>query len=421
MWGSACTLLTLWLAAHALAPDAFGRLTFYLALFLVLDALADFGTGQVAVQQTAHDERAIPAVLANARRVRMAMAGMGVLLVGGGAIMLGEHESAWILLASLYPLSHVFELSTTVLKNRIAWEIPVLVRSLGSALSLGFVLLLLHLGEREPARILCAIALGSTIANVLLWLFCRPHRVRGSFERLPLGPFLAVALPLGLAGLCQQAYFYVDNLFVRPICGAEELGRYNVAVRVMSYSIMVAIYATQAAMPWFARRHAEGELGSAVAQLGQPLAVLGALGAGLVWPWSAEILSLFGAGFALAAPALRWLLLASATVYVGAVSMTALVAAGRTRSILFVAVSALATNLVTNAVLVPLRASEGAGIATFVTEASVVLLSLLALSRGGVRGLGGAHAWRWLAGPLAFALAAALSSLLPMAHVAGTV
>lgn len=62
------------------------------------------------------------------------------------------------------------------------------------------------------------------------------------------GLFLA-ALPLGVASLCQQAYFYVDNLFVRPICGAGELGRYNTGVRVMSYGIMVAIYATQAALP----------------------------------------------------------------------------------------------------------------------------------------------------------------------------
>ena len=156
-----------------------------------------------------------------------------------------------------------------------------------------------------------------------------------------------------------------------------------------------------------------------MAELGQPLFVLGALGAGLAWPWSAEILALFGPRFALAAPALRWLLLASATVYAGAVLMTALVAAGRTRSILVIAASALAINLATNAVLVPLRASEGAGIATFVTEASVVLLAVLALLRGGVRGLGGRSAWLWLAAPLAFVLAAMLSSWLPIPRVPG--
>jgi len=58
--GSACTFFTLWLLAHHLSAEAFGRYTFYLAVFMLLDTLADFGTGQIAVQRTAHDEAAIP-------------------------------------------------------------------------------------------------------------------------------------------------------------------------------------------------------------------------------------------------------------------------------------------------------------------------------------------------------------------------
>ena len=41
LWGSACTLGYLFLGARHLSGDGFGRLTFYLALFMVLDALAD--------------------------------------------------------------------------------------------------------------------------------------------------------------------------------------------------------------------------------------------------------------------------------------------------------------------------------------------------------------------------------------------
>src|SRR5688572_17710184 len=125
VWGSACTLATFLLLSRHLETADFGRFTFYLAIFLMLDTLADFGSGQVAVQSTAHDEERIPETLAAARRLRLAMGGLGVVLVGGGAVLLGERGAVWILIASLYHLTHVCELSTLALKNRIAWRIPV--------------------------------------------------------------------------------------------------------------------------------------------------------------------------------------------------------------------------------------------------------------------------------------------------------
>jgi PST family polysaccharide transporter len=416
LWGSACTFFTLWLLAHHLSPEAFGRYTFYLAVFMLLDTLADFGTGQIAVQRTAHDEAAIPEVLAATRRIRFAMGLLGVVVVGGGAFVFGEHGAGWILLASLYPVTHVCELSITTLRNRIAWGIPVTVRAIAAAMSLAFVLILRANDDREPTHYLCAVALGSGLANGILHLVSAKHLPRERARRIPIREIFLVALPLGIAALCQQTYFYVDNLFVRRICGPEALGQYNVGVRVMSYTIMVAIYATQAALPWLAREHQRGELASAVARLTQPLFALAGFGAGLLWPWTDKLLALFGPGFDAAGPSLRWLLCATTTIYAGAGLMTALVAAGRTRSILVIAATGLATNLVANTFLVPARGIEGAGIATFRAEAVVAVSAFVALARLGSSPLAGSRALGWLGGPLAFALAALLSSLLPLAR-----
>jgi O-antigen/teichoic acid export membrane protein len=361
VWGSACTLLTFFLLSRHLAADDFGRFTFYLGVFMLLDTLADFGTGQMALERTAHDEQHVPEILSAARRVRAGMAALGVVVVGGGAFLLGERGAIWILLASLYPLTHVCELSTLVLKNRIAWGIPVAVRAFGSALSLAAVLVLRGLGDREPSHYLLGIAGGSALANFVLHLCSRGHLPRRPALPVSALAFLRDVLPLGLASLCQQGYFYIDNLFVRPICGPTELGRYNTGVRVMSYGIMVAIYATQAALPWLARAHRRGELSEAVQRLAWPLFAAGSAALGLAWPWAPEILALFRPDFASAAPSLRWLLCATAMVYLGAVLMTALVAAGARRAILLIAALALAVNLVANTLLVPRLGIEGAG------------------------------------------------------------
>jgi O-antigen/teichoic acid export membrane protein len=410
VWGSACTLLTFFLLSRHLAAHDFGRFTFYLAVFLLLDTLADFGTGQVTVERTAHDAEHVPEVLAAARRVRLAMASLGVVLVGGGAVLLGERGAPWILLASLYPITHVCELSTLVFKNRIAWGVPVLVRACASALSLTAVLVLRALGDREPAHFLLGIACGSAAANFVLHAVSRKHLPTRPAAAVSAWAFFKDVLPLGVASLCQQGYFYVDNLFVRPICGDEELGRYNTGVRVMSYGIMVAIYATQAALPWFARAHQRGELVEAVLRITRPLFAAGAFALGLAWPWAGEILAIFKPDFASAAPSLRWLLGATAMVYLGAGLMTGLVAAGARRAIFVIAALALAVNLAANGVLVPRLGIEGAAIATFATELFVAACATVALARLAVGSRVRLFTWPWIAGPLAFALAALLSS-----------
>jgi O-antigen/teichoic acid export membrane protein len=417
VWGSACTLLMLFVLRPAgghLSADAFGRFTFYLAVFMLLDSLADFGTGQIAVQRTAADDALIPEVLAATRRIRFAMGSLGVLLVGGGALAWREPGAGWILLASLYPVTHVFELSITVFRNRIAWGVPVAVRAIASGLSLAFVLGLIGLGDREPAHLLCGVAAGSAIGNVMLLIATRAHLPRRPAAWIPLAEIFVAALPLGLAGLFQMAYFYVDNLFVRALCGPAPLGPYNIGVRVMSYSIMVAIYATQAALPWLAREHAHGNLGTAVAKLSQPLFACAGFGCGLLWPWTEKILALFGQGFEIAGPSTRWLLAATAVVYAGSGLMTALVAAGKMKSILAIAATALAVNVLANSFLVPSMGIEGAGLATLITEATVAIGAAVALVRVGVRPVHYAGALGWLAGPALFALGAWLSSSLPL-------
>lgn len=412
VWGSACTLVSLFLLARQLPEEGFGRLTFYLALFLVLDSLVDLGTGQLTVQRTAASPESVPSVLATARRVRLAAGLLGCVLVGGGALLAGEPGAGWILLATLYPLTHALELSTLVFKNQIAWGRPVLVRAGASTASLGFVLLLWSLDVQEPALYLLAIAAGSTLGNLGLHLVARPHLPGSSgVAPAPLWPFLAAAIPMGAAGLCQQLYFYVDNLFIRYWLGDVALGHYNVAVRVMSYSIMIAVYAPLAALPWLTREHGEGRLGAAVAGLAQPLFAVAGVGAGLAWPLAGPLLGLFGPGFPAAEAALQWLLVASAVVYPGASLLTSVVAAGRTRAVLWIALSGLLVNLLGNLWAVPRLGIEGAALTTLGTELTVVAAAVVVLV---VRGAppAGRHPLRWLWGPAAFALARWLSASL---------
>lgn len=410
-WGAACTVLILWLAAQKLETAAFGRFTFYLAWFAWLDSFANMGTGEVAVQRTAAHPERIESVLGGARRLRLRAGLVGVALTAAIAFGYGEPDAWWLVLAALYPVTHVLELSATVFRNRIAWGVPVAVRAIASALSLAFVVVLSQREIHSPALYLVGVAAGSAIANVLLHLAARPHLPSTGAKPDSLSELWREAWPLGVSALFAQTYFYVDNVFVREIRGEDELGPYNVAVRVMSWSIMLAQYTSLTVLPWLRRRHFAGELGSALARLGPPLFALAGLGCGLIWPWSTRLLELFRAGFGVAGPALQWLLCATVAIYAGAILLTAVVALGLNRERLWISAGGLALNIAANFWAVPKYGIAGAAMTTFWTEAFVAIAAAIVLARRGVQ-LGAA--WRWLAGPLLFAVGAWLSALLPL-------
>jgi len=414
VFGASATFATLAILARHLSGPEFGRYTFYIAVFMLLDALADFGTGPSAVQRTATRPNELAATLKTARRIRLVAASLGFLVLGAGAWIADEPGGLWIWLAALYPLTHALELSTVPFKNKIDWRMPVKARLFASALRLSLIVGLWQLGVTGAGPFVFATALGSSAANFLIHFAAR-HELRALPHRdapaIPWRPFLRLAAPLGLAGLAQQAYFYIDNLFVRPLAGEVELGHYNAGVRLLSFGIMIAQYASLAALPWFARRHAEGQLGAAVARLGQPLFLAAAILSGLVIPHAGQLLSfIFTESFASAGPSMAWLFGAMAVIYFGALHLTAVVASGRTGIVSLITFCALATNVVGNALLVPRLGIEGAAIATVATETLVATLAALALARTGAPTL--LHRpLRWLAAPVGFAAAFLVSSL----------
>ena len=400
-WSALCTFLTLAVLARALAPADFGRFTFYLAWLSFLDVFVDCGTSTVAVQRGASDPRAFAAALAAGRRVRAGAALLGGCVLASAAGLGREQDLAWVCLAALAPLARVPEMSAVVFQRDIAWEKPLLVRALGAGARLAAVVWLARRADLGFGPFLLVHAWGLALANVALHFVAR--------EQLPprapaLPGMLALALPLALIGLVQQAYFWADNAFVRAWAGEADLGRYNAAVRIFQWLCFFAAFATTSALPWLARRREEGQLGAAVAELAQPLFALACAVAGLLLPWSGALLAIaFGPGFEAAAPSLRWLLATLAMVFPGAAFLTALLAAGNTRAALGVTALALLVNLAGNALLVPRSGAEGAALVTLLTESTVTFASLFAL-----RSLGAwpsASAWRWLLGPLAFALA----------------
>lgn len=395
------TLVALMLLSRHISEAEFGRYTFYVGVFAFLDALTDFGTSQVAVQRTANDPWAVPGTLRVARRIRVAMASLGALGLALATWSRGEEGWMWIALAGLYPITHALELSALVWRNDMDWRKPVLIRASGSLVRLGILVALVALDVRSAAVYVLGTALGSSLANFGLHFAARKELPKPTIEVAAPRGLIRQCAWLGAAGLCQQAYFYIDGLYVRAWCTPEALGHYNAGVRLLSFAIMVATYASVTSLPWLARERANGGAGRAAARLGAPLFALACCVAGLCWPHVGWILrTIYKDGYEAGAGAGRWLLLAAVAVYAGSAFLNAVVARGETKGFLAIAASALVLNVSLNAWAVPAHGIEGAGLVTLATEAWVALASLALLVKRGERPFD-ARAWLWIAGPAA--------------------
>lgn len=388
LWASLCGLAAFALLGRHLSAEEFGSLTFGLALLALLEPLGDWGTSSAALQRAAGRPAALVAALASGRKIRLVSTVCGSVILCAAAYAAGETRAPWLLAAGLLQTTRSLELSSLVFADRLEWRPPVWVRSAVAALRLLGALLLLSLGSRHFGPFLLWHAAAGSLGHVTLHRLARPAlgRTRAALEapqRLARDPgLLRAALPLALAAVAQQAYFYADNFVVRRLCDAPAVGHYNAAVRVLSLAALVAAFATQAALPWLVRRHRAGRLRAATLRLSLPLLGMGTLLAWSLAPLAEPLLvGLFGAPFAAAAPSLRWLLVALAAIHLGAPALTAVVAAGGSRALLGIVLGGLALNLVGNLAWVPGRGIAGAAMATALTEGCVAVASVLVLLR----------------------------------------
>ncbi|MEZ6005994.1 MAG: oligosaccharide flippase family protein [Planctomycetota bacterium] len=410
--GSVCTFGVLWQLARRLDLEPFGRLTFYLAVLAVMGSLVDLGTGATIVQESSRHPERLAGLLRTGRRVRLACAAVGTALWTTWALFAARADVPWVFASGAVCLSYSLELVAIPARNRMHLRGPVLVRAATSLATLLAITVCLQLGVRAVGPLLFAWSASAAAGHVALYILLR-HELPDRAPAAAWRPFLRAALPLGIAALCQQLYFWVDNVFIRSAYGEDQLGLYNLPVRLFSFAILVAVLAPQAALPWLSRSHHSAELTETLRRVTLPLWGLGALAVGFLWPAGPHLLPVFGESFRASLGVLRILLAALFAVHVGALWVTTLIAMGAQNRVLQLAWTGLVVNLVGNALLLGPLGIEGAAWATAATEVWVAVAAAWGLARGGVdwRKTISGRALLWLIGLAAFgALLGSLSA-----------
>lgn len=383
--GSLCTFGILFQLARSLSLPAFGRITFYMALFAVLGNLVDLGTGQTLIQRSTREPASLGPLLRTATRVRFGMAALCAAVMILWAWWAGEAELGWLAASAATLFASVWELSNTPARNAMRLRTPVLVRAGGSLLSLAAVTWLLRTGEHRVGPLLFALLAGAALANWGQHMVLRPQLPPKARQAAPFRPYWSLTWPLGIGALCSHLAFWIDNALIRGWFGDEVLGLYNLPVRLFSFSILVAVLAPSAALPHLSRAHAQGRLGPVISRMAPPLFAVGIFGGTLLWVWAPDVLPWFGPAFADSLTVMRILVFALVAVHAGAFWTMALVAAGQTQPLLRWTASGLALNFIGNLLVLPIWGIEAAAVTTVATEIWIRGGTLRYLMRTGVQ------------------------------------
>lgn len=188
--------------------------------------------------------------------------------------------------------------------------------------------------------------------------------------------FLRSALPMGALTLLQSLYFHSDVFMMRALLGEASLGAYGAALRPLSPLAFLPGAFLLPLLPTWSRRAETGDHGAIQSEMLSALRTLGAGAAALLviaLPLANPILrGLYGVTYAEgpweATGAFRVLAISYTGIFMGAASHTVLLALGRARALLSLALVALVLNAVGNAVLMPRYGFEAAAWTTAATE-----------------------------------------------------
>lgn len=389
-----------WLA-RVLGVDAFGSLELAAAIVIYGNRIADLGFDLgLGVRETAAGDAGSRARLLSTAlilRTGMALAVIAVL-AGVGLAWLPEPEGRVLALYSLTLLA--VGLGTRWL--HLGFErsrLPAIARVAGDLVTLGAVLWFVRdAGDllRAPLSRLAGDLLAALVllagARRLLTGSRDPAEpgtgVGGGFDRRLARELLPRAVPLVGGALFGLMIFNADLVMLRIFDGRTAVGYYAAAYTLISFLSNLGTAYSLSLLPALTRLSVRpGERGdlfrtahAQVAAVGLGVATGGTLLAGSIIPL------VFGTDYARSVLPLAILLWSIPLALLRDLSITALMADGRERPIVWLTGQAAATNVGLNLVLVPLLGMGGAAIATVATEGVRWWLAARAARPTGLRG-----------------------------------
>ncbi|MEM1056572.1 MAG: flippase [Bacteroidota bacterium] len=363
--------------ARVLAPDAYGVLSFGLALLAYFLLTVSLGFDKYTVREIARDKATVRDLVSDVLSARLTLALLSSIVYGTIVVLLHETpEATWALA--------LMGAQLLVQAIRLDWVYQGIERmgiiaardATASALTATVVLAFV----REPSHLpLAALALvgAPLLSNASLFIaYARDFGMpRLRVDRPALRALFAASIPLAAASFVSEIYYSLDRLMLEAIRTTAEVGLYGAAYKVLGLALapsailspaffpaLSTAYGDAAAMRQRSRSFARFMLASGV-----PLVV--------VAPFIAtDLLTLlYGDLYAEAAAPLMLLLANGSVMYIAMTFGIPLLAWNRQVAYMRAVLVGGGANVILNVALIAPYGPTGAALATLLSEFAVLL------------------------------------------------
>lgn len=383
----ALQFLSFAIMAATLRPPQLGLFIFAIAFASVFTVVTDFGFGATVARRVAQQPEDESWLLPNLAYLRLTMACGAYVLVIGALVVIGYGQATRTatLLASLTLFIGAFDGFQISQAVRLRMSTVALGGLVQAVIMLGGVILFRAEALGVDAYIVLDVA--STLVNVIVVTAASIHHAHLSWRPRPTTwlPVMRAGLPLGLASAAISVYYRLDLIILGRLKSADAVGQYGAAYRFIDTLNVLPAMVVSVLGPVFSRdmvgkravlQRRYRQTMHLIWLLALPIGLIGAMSASRLLPTLPGFGHYSGAGQALAilAPG-------GALILIGTVLSTVLVSAGEQRRLLRVSLMVLVANVGLNLALIPSFSYSGAAVATVLSEAVTVGLSLRMVRR----------------------------------------
>lgn len=371
-----------WVARH-LGPTSLGTLSFALAVVTLLAGWVQFGLEGLLSRDVLLDPERAGERVASASILRLTVGLTAWMLVLGLAWMTPSthgDEARLLLVLSPFVLLPSLMLPDVWLRARLHGRSAAMAQLASVAIGAGLRVMFV-LTDAPLEAFAAATVVEGGVAAWLVYLLARREGLRAPWRkarRETVFELLSECWPLALSGVAVVLYMKTDELMLRALLGATEVGWYTAATRfteiwfflpaAIASSLLPRLIAAQGTRGDDYRRELQR---SYDLQVGAAYVI--AIPVGVAAPWLIAVA--YGPEFAPSAPILAVHVGSLVFVFLGVARGQWLVQQGHGLFYLVATLSGAALNIGLNAVTIPRWGGVGAAISTLVSYAVAAWLS----------------------------------------------
>lgn len=368
-----------------LAPGRYGQYVVVLTTVMLAGLVADGGLTKLAIREVTQGTVSEAAAAGSVAALRVGLALASAAASQVLLLCLGASSQMYVaagILSLTYATEAIVSLTTVVLHVRLRQDLETGIRLLGELIETAVLLLMIRAGTTFVLLFAAPLIGGCVAAATALMVGVRRYRMRLSFDRAVTIRFFREAIPLLPALLVGVIALRLDGLLLAVLRTPREVGLYGSAFQPIEYAFLATGVVIGTAFPSLAASYRTNRpkfdaVHRSTMSMLLSLTLLVptmALCAG-----TSAVRSLFGDGYADAAPLLKLLALSLPFMALNAWNAFALLAGGHQRVTLRYDLMGLAAAAVVHPVLIAWRGTSGAALGTLCVMSVVLVCSNRAL------------------------------------------